>query len=113
MLAPDKNILLCCLADRHDCVMSNPAFGGDRVELLDHGINSSDFNHFILRANMLDDGSRRDEQPGSRLAKGLHQRTVVKLANDARPNIVGFKPLQQLRAYGDVFSRQQKRRFIE
>lgn len=49
--------------------MGEPALSRDCVEMLDHGVYATDFDNFVLLADMISDRGWRNEQAGPGLAK--------------------------------------------
>lgn len=104
MLDLAKDVAPRRLADRHDGRMAEAALRRDGIELLNHGIDAANGRYLVLPADMIRDYCGGDEQSGSCLAESLHQSAVVKLTDDAGPQLVGFEPLKQLGSNRDVLA---------
>lgn len=64
-----ENVSARRLAYCKDRRMGEPALSRDCVEMLDHGVYATDFDNFVLLADMISDRGWRNEQAGPGLAK--------------------------------------------
>ena len=90
--------------------MLDPPLVGDGVEALADGVDAADRHDAILPADLGGNRRRADEDAGALLAERLHQRAVVELADDGRPDAGRLEPVVELPADDGALARQQHRR---
>jgi hypothetical protein len=110
---PGKQALARSLGDRQHRGMLQPPLHRDRVEALQDGVDSPDRRHAVEVPDLLLDRRVRHEQAGARLSEGLHQRRVLELPDQLRPDTLLLEPLLQRPPQAGALHRQQERRAVE
>ncbi len=101
------------LGDRHCSRMLHPSLRRDRVELASAVVHLRDHSQVImLEGRPLDDGVHDGEASAAGGAH-FHQRSILKLPDEARTNSVCIEPRLERRAHSHVRGRQQRGRAIQ
>ena len=87
--------------------MPQTALGGNCVEVVYHGIDTTQNFDAVLAANVIANHSRRDEQASARLAEGFQECAIVELPHYLRPNGLFVEPFFKQRTDRDRPPRQQ------
>src|SRR5690242_1516484 len=83
----------CRLGDREDGGVFQSPLDGDSVEALLDGVDPAYGYDAVDVADLFLDGGGPQQEPGAGLPKRLHERGVLELAHQLRPDVLRIKPM--------------------